>query len=157
MSDPSPVPNVSPSAEPVSAAHVFAKWYADEAQRREANRQLGERIFDALAAEDISSVMIVFDGVSDNGQVVQVSLRMRDKERPPSPEEIDFEGFTIGDAIEYYIYNRLSDDHKSWEVDAGSYGKFIMYVARREVDEQFTARIQDEDQYEEEQSVRVFV
>jgi hypothetical protein len=150
-------PQVVAEARPPSAAQTFSKWYADKAQEAEANRQLGERIFDALAALDVSSVLVAFDGAGDDGQVIQLSLRQRDKTPPPDAADIPFEGHTLYEAIEQFIYNRLSADHGSWEIDTGSFGKFFLYVEHREVREQFTARIEDEDEYEDESSPQVYL
>jgi hypothetical protein len=144
-------------AAQVSPEETFSRWYADKAQKIEANHQLGERIFDALAVLDISSVLIAFDGQGDDGQIIQISLRQRDKTSPPEAADIPFEGHTLYEAIEQFIYNRLSADHESREVDAGAFGKFFMYVASRETREQFTERLEDEDEDENEKSPRVFL
>ena len=112
-------------------------------------------LFDALAAANITVVVVTFDGYGDSGQIenieakagdaavampvgeVQIAEAIWDQPEPNRPT------VSIADAIERLAYDLLERTHCGWENNDGAYGDFTFDVAERTItldyNERYTA------------------
>jgi len=151
--EPTLAPPMPPST--VDMAQVFAAHAARtarEAELRPANR---DRLFDALAAADISHVTVTFDGEGDSGQIesidawagettvdlpaVEIRYAAITWDRP----EVEMRSLSLEDVVEQLAYDFLSDTHGGWENNDGAYGEFCFDASARcihlEFNERFTS------------------
>lgn len=111
-------------------------------------------LFDALAASGITTVVVIFDGYGDSGQVESIDASDAQGEVALSECEIAFASPGDGDAIEHtamslhdaledLAYDLLRDTHAGWENNDGAYGEFTFDVAARTIsldhNERYTA------------------
>lgn len=127
----------------------YAAYLAREAERnaraaelRPANKAA---LFDALAAADIVTVTVAFDGYGDSGQIEsvdardaygEVALPTADIElATPSHEgaEVTRRTLPLAEAIEELCYDLLEEEHGGWENNDGAYGEFAFDVAARTI------------------------
>ena len=100
-------------------------------------------IFDALAAAGIVTVIVVFDGCGDSGQIELVDARdaTSDVALPDAMVANSWPGYgddgvtqqalPFPDVIEKLCYELLGSTHGGWENNDGAYGEFIFNVATR--------------------------
>jgi hypothetical protein len=102
-------------------------------------------LFDALAAANITTVMVTFDGYGDSGQIENVEAKVGDEivTLPPAAieiarpvwgsNEIERQSLSIHDTIEALVYSLLGQTHGGWENNDGAYGDFTFDVADRTI------------------------
>lgn len=126
---------------------AFNDYLAQEASRDRVRADLlplnKAAIFDALALASIITVIVVFDGCGDSGQIESIDARdaVGDVAMPdvavevgsPSYSDvgIDRETLPLADAIEKMAYDLLGATHGGWENNDGAYGEFTFDVAAR--------------------------
>jgi hypothetical protein len=137
-----------------------AETYAlSSARHADARRELGKinkaAIFDALAALDITEVLVEFDGEGDSGQIEMLTF-VRNGEPVPMPEatvtlqqasfgstESVISECSLRDGIDTLCYDFLEDEHGGWENNDGAFGEFRLDVAKRTVELEFHGRFTD--------------
>ena len=137
-----------------------AETYMRNHERHEkARKKLGKvnkaAIFEALAAQNITEVLVEFDGEGDSGQIEMLTV-VRDGEPVAMPEttvtlrqaswgssEPDISECTLREGIETLCYDFLEDEHGGWEINDGAFGEFRMDVKNRTVELEFHGRFTD--------------
>jgi len=116
-------------------------------------------LFDALAAEAITIVIVTFDGCGDSGQIEDIEVKAGEEivTLPPGNIEIaravwgschiDRQTMTIQDGIESLVYALLGVSHDGWENSDGAYGDFTFDVAERTITVDYNERRMDTDYY----------
>jgi hypothetical protein len=112
-------------------------------------------IFDALAAQNITEVVVEFDGESDQGQIESV-IAVRDGEHVAMPEttvtlrqaswgssEPDISECALREGIETLCYDFLEEENDGWENNDGAFGQFNLDVTKRTVELEFNGRFSD--------------
>jgi hypothetical protein len=101
--------------------------------------------FDALAAAEVRSITVQFDGYGDSGQIEEIEIDSPKPQVALLDAEIEFaqptpdchgvahSSMTIREAIEHFVYGFLRDTHAGWEIDEGAYGEFKFDVASRRI------------------------
>jgi hypothetical protein len=134
-------------------------FFAQYDRHRQARSELGasnkNAVLAALAAGDITYVLVEFDGVGDSGQIESVTA-LRDEERVefpsvsialrqlawgasnPSTVELSLQA-----AVETLCYDYLEMTHDGWENNDGAYGAFRLDVGARTVQLEFNGRFTD--------------
>ncbi len=110
-------------------------------------------LFDALATGGVASVVIIFDGSGDSGQLEEITVYAEDAQPLDLPagtiafQKIGFEAaeptvtiMTIGDVLEEFAFDLLSETHDGWENNDGGYGEFTFDVAARSIGLDFNER-----------------
>jgi hypothetical protein len=112
-------------------------------------------LFDALAAADITSVTVEFDGEGDSGQIESVIASTE-----AGPAELQDSTVTLHratwnsnalassvmslrDAIERICYDYLEYEHGGWENNDGAFGSFDFDVGKRSIHLDFNGRFSD--------------
>ena len=101
-------------------------------------------LFGALAAAGIHSVVVIFDGYGDSGQIESVTAYGPEDAEVELPDatiemqEVVFDGPSIAsetrslrEVVEIMSYDFLEATHDGWENDDGAYGEFTFDVAER--------------------------
>lgn len=145
---------------PVPALDVAA-W--DEKERQHSSRAdelLPENktvLFDALAAANITVVVVTFDGYGDSGQIENIEAKAGDEvvTLPPGAieiarpvwgsKDIDRQSLSIHDALEVLVYSFLGQTHDGWENSDGAYGDFTFDVADRTITLDYNERRMESD------------
>jgi hypothetical protein len=131
-----------PVDRPQPTAEYLVKLAAEQAERRAASRRFGAHLFDRLAELGVASIMVTFNGSGDDGQIEDVTVWMENpQDDAPSPSAPAFGDHSLYSAVEQFIYDQLDLDHRHWELDAGSFGKYVLDIGRREVSEKFAAKL----------------
>jgi hypothetical protein len=124
-----------------------------------ARKELGKvnkiAIFEALAAANITEVLVEFDGEGDSGQIEMITV-VRYGEPVAMPEatvtlrqaswgssEPDISACALREGIETFCYDFLEDEHGGWENNDGAFGEFRLDVEKRTVDLEFHGRFTD--------------
>ena len=131
----------------VTTTAAFNDYFAHEAARERLRAELlpanKAAIFDALAAAGIVTVIVVFDGCGDSGQIESVDARdaTSDVVLPnamvasswPSygDDGVMQQALPFPDVIEKLCYELLGSTHGGWENNDGAYGEFSFDVATR--------------------------
>ena len=114
-------------------------------------------LFDALAAANITVVVVTFDGYGDSGQIENIEAKAGDEivTLPPGAIEIarpvwgsndiDRQSLSIHDAIEALVYSFLGQTHDGWENSDGAYGDFTFDVADRTITLDYNERRMESD------------
>jgi hypothetical protein len=128
--------------------------------RREANLRKASAInktvvFDALAAANIATVTVEFDGEGDSGGITSIAA-VKDDENVSFPaikvpyqaadwndETLHATEHTLEEAIEYLCYQFLEHAHGGWENNEGAFGTFVFTVAERRIELEFNGRFCD--------------
>ena len=146
--------HVVPAADTADmASGLFAEqanYVARAAALHPANKTA---LFDALAAAGITSVVVVFDGSGDSGQIEDITFHANDSVvsapvMAPIPiqstywgsTEIRSESMTIDKAIEQLAYDFLAQAHSGWENNDGAYGEFTFDVGLRTITLEYNER-----------------
>ncbi len=122
----------------------------------EANALNKAGVFDALAAAEITDVIVDFDGEGDSGQINGVAAQAggRTVELPAAVLTIHEVSFAreitssarvcdLPEAIEALCYAFLEHEHGGWENNDGAYGEFRFDVRARTIELEFNARYTD--------------
>ncbi len=139
-----------------TAMAAFTDYIAREAERDRRRAELlpanKTAIFDALAAAGIATVIVVFDGGGDSGQIESVDTLNETGVVPlpdvtveiasPSYAEVNVDRQTslLAEAIEIIAYDLLGATHGGWENNDGAYGEFTFDVATRVISLDFNGR-----------------
>jgi hypothetical protein len=112
-------------------------------------------IFDALAAQSITEVLVEFDGESDQGQIESVIV-VRYGENVAMPEttvtihqaswgssEPDISECELRVGIETLCYDFLEEENGGWENNDGAFGQFHLDVTKRTVELELNSRFSD--------------
>jgi len=139
----------------------FAAW--DQKEREHTNRAdellpaNKTTLFDALAAANITAVVVTFDGYGDSGQIENIEAKAGDEivtlpagtiliARPVwGSNDIDRQSLSIHDAIEALVYGFLGRTHDGWENSDGAYGDFAFIVADRTITLDYNERRMESD------------
>jgi hypothetical protein len=117
------------------------------------------RLFDALAALDITSVIVSFDGYGDSGQIEHIAAQTSsgEIELPTTQIElahVDWAGnvvsrqmHTLTDGVESLAYTLLADKHGGWENNEGAFGDFTFDVAERTISLSYHERYEATEHY----------
>ena len=111
-------------------------------------------LLDALAAADITSVVVTFDGCGDSGQIESIDalagetvtdLPAVDVEIATPPFDgsgLDRRMLPLAQAIEDLAYDLLRSTHCGWEINGGSFGEFTFNVGERSIQLDYNERIE---------------
>jgi hypothetical protein len=132
-----------------SLAAIIAAWEAKQDAYERLTAELVPRnqtaLFDALTAASVTTVVVSFDGYSDEGQITNVEVKAGEQvvEMPQVQIEIacaardktaaEYSTVSIATAVEYFVYLLLEKSHCGWENNDGAYGNFTFDVARRRI------------------------
>jgi hypothetical protein len=107
-------------------------------------------VFDALAAANITRVIVEFDGEGDSGQINGVIV-FRDRASADLPATtVSLRQLSWGatepvttnsdlhEAIERLCYDYLEESHGGWENNDGAYGEFHFDVVERSVEQPYS-------------------
>jgi hypothetical protein len=121
----------------------------------EANRINKDAVFDLLAAAEITSVSVGFDGEGDSGQISEI-IAFKNTEMGTLPERVltileaswstgklDSRQTKLCEAMETLCFGYLSQDHGCWQDNDGAFGQFIFDVTGRTIELEFNARFTD--------------
>ena len=139
----------------------FGDW---EKQEREHTNRADEflpankiALFDALAAANITIVVVTFDGYGDSGQIENIEVKSGDEiatlpagaielARPVwGSSEIERQTQPVREAIETLAYAFLGQTHGGWENSDGAYGDFTFDVAERTITLDYNERHMESD------------
>ena len=135
-------------AQIVAQDHARAQLAADALPANKA------ALFDVLAAADITSLVVTFDGSGDSGQIESINARIGDilTELPAADIEIatptwDGSGverrtLPLAQAIEELAYDFLRDTHSGWEINEGAFGEFTFDVGERSIQLDYNGRVE---------------
>ena len=142
----------------INTAVAWAQIEAQHAQRKrladEVRPQNKVAILTALAAADIASVIVNFDGAGDSGQIEDVSAFADDVpvELPATNVEIatpvwdgtgcETRNLHLREAIEQFAYDLLEETHDGWEINEGAYGEFSFDVAGNTIRLDYNERVE---------------
>jgi len=149
---------MSDTQQTIDPAALWAQIEAQHAARarlaEEALPQNKAALFHALAAAGITSVLVIFDGVGDSGQIesIDATINGAPADVPGVQVEIatpawdgsglDRRTCAMPDAIETLAYHFLEETHGGWENNEGAYGEFTFTVAERTIALDYNERIE---------------
>ena len=120
-------------------------------------------LFDALAAAEIQTVVIAFDGSGDSGQLENMTGMNAENVEAPLPDEqiemreVQFDGpsillvkRTVRDVLETLAYEFLEQTHQGWENGDGAHGEFTFDVITRSIMLDYNERFTDSTNYQHE-------
>ena len=144
-----------------SAQDAVAVWQQliahDDARNRLAEEALpGNKaaLFDALASAGITSVIVIFDGAGDSGQIESIDARIGDafailpicdiEIATPAWDgsELQRRMLPLGEAIEQLAYAFLEETHDGWEINEGAFGEFTFDVTEHTIQLDYNERIE---------------
>jgi hypothetical protein len=123
--------------------------------RKEQSEGNKSAVFDALAAANITSVLVEFDGEGDGGQIESVTAVRGEEPTDISATNVTLQQVSWGnpepvatalslqEAIETLCYDYLEESHAGWENNDGGFGEFRLDVAKRTVALEFNGRFSD--------------
>jgi hypothetical protein len=133
-------------------------------------------LFSALSAHNISRVEVSFDGSGDSGNMEepeffrgvganQVQVAPSDIEHTRvegalishectwDPKKKDWvhttKTPTISELVESICYDLLEANHGGWEINSGSFGKFILDVGESQIALEYNERVESVEEYNE--------
>ncbi|MDQ2861955.1 MAG: hypothetical protein M3T55_14805 [Pseudomonadota bacterium] len=146
---------------------VTSEFSLDHQQARDRDRLADEvrpankaAVFDPLAAAGVTTVVVLFDGSGDSGQIDSIDAHAADTaaELPAVDVEIaspawDGSGVErrtcrLRVAIEALAYDFLEETHGGWEDNEGAYGEFTFDVAHRTIALAYNERVLTSDYFE---------
>ena len=140
MTDPQPAPTPM-----IDHAALEQQWREQERRADDFRQSNKAVLFDALANAGIDTVIVLFDGYGDSGQIESIDARTGlETVGLPSAKielaktawqnaEIEEVTYSVHDAIESLAYGFLCQLHSGWENNDGAYGKFTFDVAERSI------------------------
>lgn len=109
-----------------------------------------------MAAANIQTVVIAFDGSGDSGQIENIAALGAEDSEVPLPEQeieiqvVQFEGpsisvvkQTLREVLESLAYDFLEQTHDGWEDGDGAYGEFTFDVIARSIALDYNERFVD--------------
>lgn len=154
MTDPQPAPTPM-----IDHAALEQQWREQERRANEARQANKDVLFDALAHARIDTVIVLFDGYGDSGQIESIEAKsgLETVGLPPATIELatttgqnaEVERVTqsIHDAMETLAYGLLSQLHSGWENDDGAYGEFTFDVSERTIVLDYNERYTSSEHY----------
>ena len=156
------------TTHPATAADVptfdFAGWQEEERARAEKLDAIRPKnkatIFAALAAADITTVTVEFDGYGDSGGIESVDAKTGEIDAELPDETITLltlgwretepteKPMPLAEAVEHMVYELLGQTHGGWENNAGAYGSFVFDVAAGTITLEFNMRFEDSEFFE---------
>ena len=134
-------------------------------------------LFSALSAHNISRVEVSFDGSGDSGQMeeaeffrgvgsnevqvdskenvggVSVEGALISNESTWDPKKREWvyttKTPTISELIESVCYDLLENNHGGWEINSGSYGKFVLNVVNTGIELEYNERVESVEEHNE--------
>ena len=134
-------------------------------------------LFSALSANNISRVEVSFDGSGDSGQMedaeffrgvgsnevqvdskenvggVSVEGALISNESTWNPEKKEWvyttKTPTISELVESVCYDLLENNHGGWEINSGSFGKFVLDVEESQIALEYNERVEEVNEYNE--------
>ena len=110
-------------------------------------------LFAALAAAGLHTVVVIFDGCGDSGQIESVTGFTGDNVQAALPETsvhhrtVDFatkrvvvEDQSIGVVIDAMVFDLLAQTHSGWEDNEGADGEFTFNVAEQSITLEYNER-----------------
>ena len=131
------------------------EWERHRQRAQEVNAQNKSVLFEALAATNITTITVDFDGEGDSGQINAICACAGEKETQLPEAKITIQQVHLGQtvpvpseltleaAIESLCYDFLWQEHGGWEINDGAYGQFVINVADRTIELEFSARYTD--------------
>jgi hypothetical protein len=147
--------DVPDSGAASAPAPDFTSWFAKEARRNQLDTELlpanKSAIFDVLAAAGLVTVVVIFDGYGDSGQIESIDGRDAHGEVAVPEDEvtiasatyeadIERKAMTCREAIEEIAYDLLNATYGGWENNDGAYGEFTFDVAARSISLDYNGR-----------------
>lgn len=115
-------------------------------------------LFDALEVAGIHTIVVIFDGSGDSGQIESVDALLVDNTPVDLPRTkitfrtVSFERLEVGTdtlcpdtVIERLAYDFLEKTHDGWENNDGAYGEFTFAVAERSITLEYNERHMESD------------
>ena len=119
-------------------------------------------VMDALMTAGITSVVVTFDGNSDDGQIESLEARAGETtvelqtiqvlmlEESNDDETAQHEtSIPVAEAIETLCFEYLEGEYRGWETNEGSFGTFTFNVLDCLVELDFNKRFMDEEKFSE--------
>jgi len=134
---------------------IAADYRRHQEAMQRANAFTKTAVFEALTAENITSVVVTFDGEGDSGQIDDIiatahgkqhalpGLTVETQRATWGTDTIECKRTTLADAIETLCYAVLSEAHDGWENNDGAFGNFTFNVAARSIELEFNGRFTD--------------
>jgi hypothetical protein len=131
---------------------AYERHQADLRKGVEVNKSA---VFDALAAVNITSVTVEFDGEGDSGGIEYVSASIGTTRTELPASSVPFRQTEFGDdapvmthpalreAVETLCYDCLAHSHGGWENNDGAFGTFTFDVIKRTIELEFNGRFTD--------------
>jgi hypothetical protein len=145
------VPQSTP--EPAADGAAFDQMQHEYARRAEETRSANKAVlFDSLAAAEIETVTVIFDGYGDSGQIERIDVEAGEGTGLLPSDRIEIARATwespeierltqiVQEAIETLVYDFLRQTHGGWEIDDGAYGAFVFDVAERTINLDYNER-----------------
>lgn len=141
---------------PISS--LFRPWSQPSARQRQARGELGKAVlrgnkaalFDALAAAGVVSVIVMFDGGDESGEIESIGACDAGDELVPLPNVrvpysrphddgsgVKTRSHGVAQIIELLCFDLLGQTHDGWESNAGAYGGFYFDVPQRTIELEF--------------------
>ena len=102
MTDTNPAPPPAPTFD-------YAKWEAERAREADLTAQVVSQnkaaLFDVLAAANIATVVVVFDGYGDSGQIENIEAKVRARE---GIIDISAQGARYSDYVSVFFFSNLT-------------------------------------------------
>lgn len=146
---------------------VTSEFSLYQRQARDRDRLAGEvrpanraAVCDPLAAAGVTTVVVLFDGSGDSGQIDSIDAYAGDiaaelpavdvKITSPACDGSSIEHRTcrLREAIEALAYDCLEETHGGWEDNEGAYGEFTFDVAARTITLAYNERVLTSDYFE---------
>ena len=108
-------------------------------------------VFTRLRELGIEKVFIPFNGSGDDGQIEYIKVKITGERMVKKLVRLPEDHTSPFDSIEHLTYSYLSTKHSGWELESGSFGRIVLDTASGEIREEFTRRLdyEDEEDYDE--------
>ena len=138
-----------------NSENLHDRWQRYSAALARTNELNKGVVFDALAAANITHVVIGFDGEGDSGQIDGGAVFIDDAavEFPATIVTLNYaqsgdepvltHEVSLREAIEELCYGYLEQEHGGWENNDGAFGEFRFDVAERRIALEFNGRFSD--------------
>lgn len=132
----------TPEPDLTALDREYREFACRAAQLLQVNKTI---LFDVLAAAEIETIAVIFDGYGDSGQIERIDVEPGEGTNLlPSGQieiartafgspEIQRQTLTVREAIETLVYDFLRQTHDGWEINDGAYGEFTFDVAERTI------------------------
>lgn len=136
MTDPQPAPTPM-----IDHAALEQQWREQERRADEVRQANKAVLFDALTNAGIDTVIVMFDGYGDSGQIESIEAKagLETVILPSAKIElaktawqnavVERVTLSVHNAIETLAFDILRQLHSGWEINDGAYGEFTFDVA----------------------------